>query len=572
MPTDQAITAAGAILALAGLALVFWALFADHIRTRALRASGSLRRCPKCWYDVSAVDGLTCPECGRTAKRERSLARPRRRYRRAAAALPLLLLAGALLAAPHAADGRWQRWLPDTAVLLAMRFAPEPAWAVEEFARRAWGDANLPRVESPNRFSRPQLRLLTDASLRIVADPTKAGSRYAAWGFLTRLSAEPERALEIAVRQLRSPSAQLRYGALRHLTWTRDRLSDAQILELIQSLESLPPPQTPSNGANLALTDALTEDLRETLAARSDGGHQLRLAAARELALSPHEIAGALADCTPDEQRIVYERLGLSRSPPPSGAERPNAAFRRVAALAINLNDDALPDCILEIDDGEGQVRDRLCFVRTPGAWRCIGRLEGPWSAPQPGISVVASDGRRWVRLRYTDGLSGRADQIDAWYRVAHGRLRLVQLVTASSEDGGYLARTLASQHPTVVRSRGRDFAVYQMAARIALTVPDRGSAPRILALDQRVQEFRFPLDAPPGAFGLPTGARFWGGDCPDWFITALEEDLLPPLLPRLLDLARTGDRATLDQLETLISVVGETKESALLRAALNER
>jgi len=40
-----------------------------------------MRRCPKCWYDMSASAGLKCPECGREAKAEGKLFWKQRRWR-----------------------------------------------------------------------------------------------------------------------------------------------------------------------------------------------------------------------------------------------------------------------------------------------------------------------------------------------------------------------------------------------------------------------------------------------------------------------------------------------------------
>src|SRR5262249_1720497 len=59
-------------------------LFADRSRGR--------RRCPKCWYEMTGVGGTTCPECGRTAARERRLFRTRRHRWRAVAFAALVLL------------------------------------------------------------------------------------------------------------------------------------------------------------------------------------------------------------------------------------------------------------------------------------------------------------------------------------------------------------------------------------------------------------------------------------------------------------------------------------------------
>lgn len=64
---------------MAALAVVFLllAFLGDVVRRRIRR----VRRCPKCWYDLSHTPGMTCSECGYTAKRERQLFRTRRRKR-----------------------------------------------------------------------------------------------------------------------------------------------------------------------------------------------------------------------------------------------------------------------------------------------------------------------------------------------------------------------------------------------------------------------------------------------------------------------------------------------------------
>jgi hypothetical protein len=62
---------AGWVLAAGGLLLAGWALFWDRARGR--------RRCPKCWYDMAGTSGLQCPECGRSARQEKSLSKTRRR-------------------------------------------------------------------------------------------------------------------------------------------------------------------------------------------------------------------------------------------------------------------------------------------------------------------------------------------------------------------------------------------------------------------------------------------------------------------------------------------------------------
>lgn len=86
MPTQDELlmVAAGALLVLGLVALV---LFARGDRSRGRR------RCPKCWYDLSATGGMQCPECGKVQKREARFFRARRRKR--VAALGVVLIAGA---------------------------------------------------------------------------------------------------------------------------------------------------------------------------------------------------------------------------------------------------------------------------------------------------------------------------------------------------------------------------------------------------------------------------------------------------------------------------------------------
>ena len=75
----------GSVIGLGGIALTIWALFAGRSRGR--------RRCPKCWYEMTGVEGLRCPECGREVKRERRLLRTRRRWRVALLGM-LVIIAG----------------------------------------------------------------------------------------------------------------------------------------------------------------------------------------------------------------------------------------------------------------------------------------------------------------------------------------------------------------------------------------------------------------------------------------------------------------------------------------------
>jgi hypothetical protein len=56
----------------AGVYIAWRALFKD-------RANGR-RRCPRCWFDMAYSPGMTCGECGFTARHESQFAKTRRRY------------------------------------------------------------------------------------------------------------------------------------------------------------------------------------------------------------------------------------------------------------------------------------------------------------------------------------------------------------------------------------------------------------------------------------------------------------------------------------------------------------
>jgi len=100
-------------LALLALALLAWSLFWDRARGR--------KRCPKCWYDMSAPatdgDQLTCPECGRTTKTAAHLTRTRRRWRFAALALVLALGAAVSAGWPRAQQRGWLSFVPTPVVI-----------------------------------------------------------------------------------------------------------------------------------------------------------------------------------------------------------------------------------------------------------------------------------------------------------------------------------------------------------------------------------------------------------------------------------------------------------------------
>lgn len=122
--------ATGWALAAAGVVLFLWALFWDRARGR--------KRCPKCWYDLSgavikwvggtsrdregaALQGAVlcvCPECGRKIVRERELARTRRRWGWACAAVLTVGVAAQVCEQPRRRMERWTKWIPTTLLVM----------------------------------------------------------------------------------------------------------------------------------------------------------------------------------------------------------------------------------------------------------------------------------------------------------------------------------------------------------------------------------------------------------------------------------------------------------------------
>lgn len=100
------------------ISIAAYALFWDRARNR--------KRCPRCWYDMIAVDGRRCPECGRQAKSGRALKRTRRRWRLTLLCLPLLIGGWILYRRPEIAARGWIAATPTSALILAQDLLERP--------------------------------------------------------------------------------------------------------------------------------------------------------------------------------------------------------------------------------------------------------------------------------------------------------------------------------------------------------------------------------------------------------------------------------------------------------------
>lgn len=109
-------SAAGTVLALAGISMAGWALFWDRARGR--------KRCPKCWYSLEGVTGNRCPECGRVSA-ARTLLCTRRRWGWAGVGLILTVVASQAFQQTRRRGEGWTRYIPST-VLVALAHDDNP--------------------------------------------------------------------------------------------------------------------------------------------------------------------------------------------------------------------------------------------------------------------------------------------------------------------------------------------------------------------------------------------------------------------------------------------------------------
>lgn len=148
----------GGIVVTAGVAVLIWALAGDR-----LRGGRRLRRCPRCWYDMNGVPGLTCPECGREAREERRLHRTRRRWGWARAAALAISVGAAGIATPGVRMRGWTALIPSTAAIYALPWMDDhPPWYANLLYERV-GTRTIPAWQRRMLFARCDVVLRSDA-------------------------------------------------------------------------------------------------------------------------------------------------------------------------------------------------------------------------------------------------------------------------------------------------------------------------------------------------------------------------------------------------------------------------
>ncbi|MBC7771012.1 MAG: HEAT repeat domain-containing protein, partial [Pyrinomonadaceae bacterium] len=109
----------GGGLAVLGAGIIVVAMFRNRSRGR--------KRCPRCWYDMSASPTLKCSECGRAARSPRHLLKTRRHWRWVFAGMMVVLLGGVTAIAPAAYTGKWVEYTPASVLNFGLSFFDEAA-------------------------------------------------------------------------------------------------------------------------------------------------------------------------------------------------------------------------------------------------------------------------------------------------------------------------------------------------------------------------------------------------------------------------------------------------------------
>jgi hypothetical protein len=583
---DWLITSLGAATALAGLALLAWALLADRLRTRHARREGSLRRCPRCWYDMSATEGLTCPECGKTAKHERRLGRARRRWRPGVAAVAVLSLGLGMLAWQHVPVSFWIHRLPDSVLIECIPYAGKRDWAARELFRRNFSGFPAPQVERPNELSRRQRDRLTTACIRAIEHWQGRGDTIA-WPLLSSAASHPELAYQAAMDRLDSPDVSTCFRAYSHLEFIAPRLDRTQLTAARDAFRAI---QKGSNARAPEYAESGATSMEAALRALDDDLYKRQVREAQAVPLTPDEIVATLHNCTTAQAAVLYDRLGLLRPSFAAGAFSTDPRMELWRRDMFVDADDQL-DRVLELKHVDADAGALLIFRQRRGGWQFLGCIEAPaWSSsPVQPETIDADDGTRWLRLSDSGFRWGGSQEVritqESWYRYISGRLQLTQWITTNSEILDLHDHRLSAEFVSVETIGARHYGAYEVHASAALPVfVDASEETRTMGAESG--RFLFPLDRePPGfdeddwmwnvtssRYGRHRGEGPWQGRRYNWLLEHLDERFVERFLPDLLTTAARADEHTLGALRELVLSLPATDAVQQLQEALDEQ
>ncbi len=187
-----------------GIAWLEWGFYAACATSLGLITAAAIgdrsrgrRRCPRCWYSMVGLPGeggLTCPECGRTARHERSLFRSRRRKVLFVAALIPALASLLPWNAIYYRGPDWARNLSNTALVLLSPLANHSFNLTAELEESLSPDSGERRD-----FSSWQRGVLIRAARHAQADTTQARLALTSAQALIALEADDATTVETLV-------------------------------------------------------------------------------------------------------------------------------------------------------------------------------------------------------------------------------------------------------------------------------------------------------------------------------------------------------------------------------------
>jgi len=579
---------AGGVIAMGGLALVFWALFGDRARGR--------RRCPgrifaRCWYDLRGTEGLRCPECGRVWKRERQLQRTRRRWGWAWVGV-LLLCCGAAVGLWHEmTGGRWRHWIPATALILALPHT-EQTWPLEEIERRIDGVPEPSQIQWVRRdvLWDWQWRMLTARCGELALSADTAKVRKDAVMLVLNKSPDVSPAVDGFAALLADASHDQRGNVVWGLKASRHFLSEAARKQVITAIESAPgfdPP--PTGGSDPAFFVYAVSRAFEAFKAQ-DLASILPHVAVTPRGIDPEEVVARTNWKSVDDVAVVQREMGI-----------PSRLFTwafdldggPITVRRFDLEIDGQPgeDCILRLRSERGFGHQMLIYLRRGEGWRYFGYFDVTqmlFGEPTP-TSVITPDGRTWIVVRTELGTGGSdgsyAFHGQTWLTIRRGRLDagLVDTPTEGhnrNPKGGKqyhaVEWSLASAPPRVFTDASDVMLEYELTCRFDAGWKDAWDqlggatdAQRGGELFTRVDTIRYRLGAKEQVF-LPDP----GGTLPHWqalYAMWYDSDgFLNGNVDRLVEMARTAEPGRRAWLRLFLSDCAPSEQRGAVEEALN--
>jgi len=338
-------------LALAGIGVAIWGLVGRKPRGR---------ECLRCSYDMIATAGMTCPECGRTARRERELVRRRRRRWAIAAGMSLVLWGGAVWVIVQVQNGTWPRYVPGRVLVFLMPHYANRSPLDMELRRR------VPALTDPEGAGPATAAWDSFVARRAALAVRDRGAMESAMLLIQKLGSRAAAAVPILMPMLEDPSAATRRRALILLTEvfrSEDGLDAGALLEVARRMLGDEDPQV-----RLVAVSALASVLRERGLVIPMPGELAALWDAEDSPMLRGHVrlraAQCLEHCEVDE---AWWKVMESALQDPSAAARAAA----LSSLAARLPDDPRTAAAIEqaLCDSSGQSRrSAVCVLLRRGA------------------------------------------------------------------------------------------------------------------------------------------------------------------------------------------------------------